>query len=94
MAGFSYYKIGFKRYGNGPLIYAHGDITNNSGKDYNTAVFRLSIFDKNMLIWTGNIKIRGLRKRQTKSFEVSLEGMDVAVLKAISRHDIYFESGY
>ena len=93
-AGFAFYNINFKRKGTGKWVFAYGEITNESGKEYNTAQFRLSVFDRNLLIWTGMIKIMGFRKRQTRPFELVMEGFEQRSISAISRYDIYFESGY
>jgi hypothetical protein len=91
---FYFYNISFRRKGNGKWVFAQGEITNGSNKDFNTAVFRLITFDKNVLMWTGNIKIMGFRKRHTRPFELLMEGLDYRTIPAISRYDIYFESGY
>ncbi len=69
-------------------------MTNDAGKDYNTAAFKLSIFGKDTIIWTGTFKIRGLRKKQTKSFEVTLDQFDANLINTISRYEIVFEGGY
>ena len=91
---FPLYNVTFKRKGEGKWVFAQGEIENNTNKDYSTALFRISVFDKNMLIWTGPMKINGFRKRQTKSFEILMEGFDHYAIAGISRYDIYFESGY
>lgn len=93
-SGIFSYKVNFKQRGSTSLAYAEGEITNNTSKEYNTAVFRLTLHNKSMLAWTGVIKIRGLRARQTKSFEIPLEGIDYKTAFATSRHELYFESGY
>ncbi|MCM8779698.1 MAG: FxLYD domain-containing protein [Candidatus Omnitrophica bacterium] len=92
---FSYYNIDFRRYGDGKYAYVSGEVTNESLKDYETAAFRIVLFDQtNRVIWSGSFKIRGLGKKRTKSFEVPLEGVDFTIIPKISRYDIYFESGY
>ena len=91
---FSFYNISFKRKGNGKWVFAQGEIKNESSKDFNTALFRMSVFDKNILMWAGAIKIMGFRKRQTKPFDLLMEGLDYRTIAAISRYEIYFESGY
>ena len=93
-SNFYYYNINFKKKGTGKWVFAQGEISNESGKDYNTALFRLSIYDKSALMWTGNIKVMGFRKRQTRTFELLLEGLNYRSMSAISRYEIYFESGY
>jgi len=92
---FTYYNVDFRRYSDGKFAYVTGEVTNETLKDYNTAVFRMVLFDMgNRVIWSGSFKIRGLGKKRTKSFEVPLEGVDFTVIPKISRHDIYFEAGY
>jgi len=91
---FSYYNVEFKRYGDGHLAYVHGDITNDSGKDYNTAAFKISVFGKDTIMWAGTFKIRGLKRKQTKSFQVTMEGFDASSLPAIARYEISFDGGY
>jgi hypothetical protein len=91
---FSFYNIIFKRKGMGKWVFGQGEIINESNKDYHTALFRISVFDKNILMWTGVIKITGFRKKQTRTFEILMEGLDYRLVPAISRHEIYFESGY
>jgi hypothetical protein len=91
---FSYYNIHFDRKGGGIWVFAKGEITNNSNKDYNTAMFRLNLFEKKKILWSETFKIRGFRRRQTRPFELLLENLDYKAMSAISRYDIYFEGGY
>ena len=93
-ATFSFYNISFKRKGTGKWVFAQGEITNESNKDYHTAVFHMSVFDKNILMWAGAIKIMGFRKKQTRPFEVLMEGLAHRAIPSISRYEICFESGY
>lgn len=91
---FPFYNVTFKRKGDGKWVFAEGEIENNTNKDYSVALFRISVFDKNILIWTGPLKIKGFKKRQHKPFEILMEGLNYYSLSTISRYDIYFESGY
>lgn len=93
-ASFAFSDIEFKRYGGVKLIYARGELTNGSDKQYNTAAFRLNIYDGASIAWTGVLKIRGLRKGQTKPFELPLEGAEAGLEGKISKYEIFFESGY
>lgn len=92
--GFYFYNITFQRKGGGKWVFAQGEIENNTRKDYHTALFHFSVFDKHILLWTGVIKMAGLRRQQTKPFELFMEGLDHYAVSAISRYEIYFESGY
>lgn len=91
---FAYYNITFERKGTGSWVYAKGEIANNSGKDYNTALFRIVLFDKSLLLWSGALKVVDFRKGQTKYFELFMEGFDYRTVPSVTRYDIYFESGY
>ena len=92
---FGYYNISFHRYGSGNLAYVAGEVTNESFKGYETAVFRMVLFNQNnRVVWSGAFKIRGLGAKRTRSFNVTLEGVDFSIIPKISRYDIFFESGY
>ena len=91
---FEYYNVAFKRYGDASWVFAQGEVANKSEKDFNTAVFRITLMDKKLLMWTGVFKIMGFRKRQTRLFEVPLDGLDYKVLPKMTKYEIYFESGY
>ena len=93
-ANFQFFNITFKRKGTAHWVFAQGEIANESSRDYNTAMFHVSVFDKNRLMWTGTLKIMGFRRRQTRPFELLMEGLNYRTIPAISRYEIYFESGY
>lgn len=94
IGGFSFYNINFYKKGGGKWVFVQGEIENNTRRDYHAALFRISIFDRNVLMWTGIIKIAGFRKKQIKPFEVFMEGLDYRSIHSISKYEIYFESGY
>ncbi len=91
---FTYSQIVFKKYASTSLTYARGEITNNSSRDYNTAVFRLSVFDDKTLVWTGMVKIRGLRRRQSKTFQMTLDKADFNTGSKVIKCEICFETAY
>ena len=91
---FFYRHISFKKLGTVPWVYVKGEITNNSRRDYNTAVFRMVIFSKDVAMWNGVIKIRNLKKKQTKFFELFMIGLEHRFIPKITKYDIYFERGY
>ena len=93
-AGFLYQNITIRRYGVEPWIVAKGEIKNNSRKDYHSAVFRISVFDKDRVLWSGDIKIKNFKRWHTRFFEQILIGLSPKILRRISRHEIYFDSGY
>ncbi|MDD5730716.1 MAG: FxLYD domain-containing protein [Candidatus Omnitrophica bacterium] len=93
-AFFTFGNISLKNSYSGGWVAVQGDITNNSNKDFHTTVFRFSAFDKSVILWTGIIKIPGFRKGQTRSFELTMEGMRQETASSVARHEIYFEGGY
>jgi hypothetical protein len=94
LSNFEYYNVSFKRFGTGSWLFVQGDVCNKGEKDYNTAVFRISMFDRKLLMWTGVFKIMGFKKRQTRHFEVPLDGFDYKRLPVMSKYEIYFETGF
>lgn len=93
-ATFTFYNIEVKKTSGASSVYVTGDITNNTTRDYHTAVFRVSLFQKSILVWTGALKIYNFHRNQTKSLNYFLENFDLTMLHLVSRCDIYFESGY
>lgn len=91
---FAYYNISFEKKGSGTWAFAQGEIKNNTGKDFQLAGFRLILFNRNTLLWSGVVKMMDFRKEQTKYFEAFLEGLDHNTLPSITRYEISFESGY
>ena len=92
---FAFYNVGFHRYADGSWACAKGDVENNSHKDYNTAIFRLVLFDgNNHIIWSGNFRLNGFRRGRTKSFELFLEGADLTEVTAVKKFNLFFENGY
>jgi len=94
VTGFLCHDISFARKGRRGWIFAKGEISNNTAKDYQTAVFRFSLFANNRVVWAGIFKIRGFRRGQTKAFEFLMEGLDYNSIPTISKQEIRFESGY
>ncbi len=93
-AGFLYHNIQFKRFGTEPWILARGEITNNSRRHYNSALFRISVFYREQSIWSGVVKIKNFKRRQRRFFELVMDGLDHRLLPEISKYEIFFESGY
>jgi hypothetical protein len=93
-ANFDLLSVNFTKKGGGHWIFMSGEIANNSNKSYTSAVFRLSVFERSFLLWTGVIRVRNFRKRQTRPFDVLMEGLGREFMPRISRYEIFFESGY
>ena len=94
MIGFSYYNVQFRKNNLENCVAVVGEITNESSRDYDAAVFRLSLFDRQQLIASGMIRIKGFGKKRTKSFEVLLKELPFHLMPKKYRFDINFESGY
>ena len=94
MYGFSYYKVQFKKHNVENCAVVVGEITNETTRDYNTAVFRLSVFERQQLIANAFIKIKGFKRKRTKPFEVALKELPYSLLPRNVKYDIQFESGY
>jgi hypothetical protein len=92
-AYFTFSEITFERKSKSWVL-AKGDIRNISKKNYQTAMFKLTLFENDKLLWTGNIKVRGFRMGANKSFEYQLENIKLRDVKQISKYEIEFESGY
>lgn len=71
-----------------------GEILNNSNRNYTSAVFKLSVFERTHLVWTGSLRVRNFRKRQSRPFEVQMERFGYEAVLRISRYELFFESGY
>ena len=91
---FELLNVNFTKKGGGRWVFMNGEILNNSNRNYSSAVFRLSVFERTHLLWTGLIKVRGFRKRQSRPFEVRLERLRYEHVPHITRYEIFFESGY
>lgn len=94
MYGFSYYNVQFKKHNVDNCAVVVGEITNETTRDYNTAVFRISVFERQQLIANGFIKIKGFKRKRTKSFETALKELPYNLLPQNVKYDIQFESGY
>ena len=94
LTSFTYSNVDFKKYGDERLISVQGEVTNGSGKNFNTAAFRINIFAQGAVAWTGVFKVRNLRKGQTRPFELALDGTAPGLAAKITKYEIFFESGY
>ncbi len=91
---FELLNVTFTKKGGGNWVFMNGEILNSSNRNYVSAVFRVSIFENNYLMWTGPVKVRNFRKRQARPFEVQLEKFGQEQVPRISRYEVFFESGY
>ena len=91
---FELLNVDFARKGGGHWVFMTGEIINNSSRNYTSAVFRLSVFERTHLVWTGAVRVRNFRKHQTRPFEVQMERFGYEAVVRISRYELFFESGY
>ena len=94
MLNFIYQNISFTTKGRKTWVFMKGEITNKAKSDYHTAAFRLNIFIKDRIFWSGIFKIRNFKKNQTKSFEHLMQSFEPKNIRNITRHEIFFEAGY
>jgi hypothetical protein len=94
VGNFELFNVNFTKKGDGHWVFMNGEILNNSNRNYSSAVFHLSVFDRMHLLWTGAVKVRNFRKRQTRPIEVLMEKLSYESIPRISRYEIFFESGY
>lgn len=94
MMNYSCYNVQFNKHPIEPWVVVKGDISNDSSKNYNTAVFRIKIFIAEEVLGSAIIKVRGLRARSSKGFEVMIEGVHRDLIQKIGRYEILFESAY
>jgi hypothetical protein len=91
---FELLNVNFNKKGAGYRVFMNGEILNNSNRHYASAVFKLSVFERTHLLWTGPLRIRNFRKRQARPFELQMEKFGAELLPRISRYELFFESGY
>ncbi len=91
---FSYNNFKFKKHEAENWLIITGEITNNSGKNYNAVVFRLVVFIKAIPIANAAIIINGFYAGQTRTFESRVAELEYKIIPEITRYDIYAESAY
>lgn len=91
---FLYTNIQLKRDKEGRGIAVTGEITNTSGRSYNTVVFRAALFMKNISIGNVTFSIKGFKPKQMKVFNAVVGELDSKLIPEISRYEIYPESAY
>jgi len=91
---FELINVNFSRKGAGHWVFIDGEIINNSNRSYVSAVFKISVFEKTHLLWTGPLRVRNFKKRQTRAFELQMENLGREFLPRISKCELFFESGY
>ncbi len=73
-------------------IDAIGELTNNSGKNFNAASFVMSLYDKDdRLLGSNYIILNNFTNGQTKTFNTIILDTDY---KSVAKYKIQFENGY
>jgi len=91
---FSLYNVTYARQEGEDWITAKGDIANETNKNYNTAVFKVSIFNADESIGAAVVKVHNFRAKMTKSFEAVFEGSHHTMISKIARIELFFEAAY
>lgn len=94
MVGFACYNIQFKKHGIEDCVVVTGEIKNETVKDYHTAVFRISLFNRQKLVAIAFIKIKGFGRKRTRPFEAVIKELRYSRIPQVLRHNIEFETGY
>lgn len=92
---FQYQNVTYEKEPEGNGLVVKGEITNNSGRTYNSVVFRMTLFIKSIPIGNTTITVNGFIHGQTRAFEKKIAELEYSsVVKDITNYDIYVESGY
>jgi hypothetical protein len=70
-----------------------GEIRNDTSKDYNFAMFKIILYNKQMALGSGIIKIYDFRRRTTKVFELPIE-VPRKMIQTIVKYEVLYEGGY
>ncbi len=95
---FLYNNVSFKQAADEGSFVVRGEITNNSGKDFNAVVFRMVLFIKTICIGRLTITMNGFRNGQTKIFKELVSelglGSGSKIRPEVIRYEICPESAY
>jgi len=95
MLNLDYHHIEIVRFKKTNQVLIKGEITNNSGKSYNSVAVRIVLFIKNMSIVNQVFVINDLLKGSTKAFERNIyELKPNQTVEDILRFEIFTESCY
>ncbi len=91
---FTYGNVKFRKQEEGFGLMMEGEITNNSGRSFDSVVFRIVVFIKTVPIASIALTINGFAIGQTKTFERRVEELEYKITPEITRYEIYPESAY
>jgi len=93
MFSFDYHNVKIEKAKDTSQVLVKGEVTNCSGRGYNTVAVRVVLFVKSTTISNTIFAINGLSNGATKSFEKVIDELDYnEVGKDITHHEIYTES--
>ena len=95
MLNLEYHHLEIVRFKKTNQIFIKGEVTNNSGKSYNTVVVRIVLFIKNMPVVNEVFVINGLLKGSTRAFERNIYELNPnQTAEDILRYEIFTDNYY
>jgi len=92
---FEYHNVKFKKHERGNWAVVRGEITNKSGRDYSSVVFRIIVFKRSIPISSVIFALNGFISGQTRLFEKYIEDLDYyKLLQDMTNYELYAESAY
>lgn len=95
LKSFFYQNIEFRKYAEEDILAVTGEISNKSGRNYHSVVFKITVFIKTIPVGNATLTINGFLNGQTRTFTRRIgELVYSKVIKDISHCEIYPESAY
>jgi hypothetical protein len=95
MRSLAYHNIKVERFKNSNRLILKGEITNDSGKSYNTIAVRIILFVKNVIVVNEVFPIHDMPNGTTKAFERHIyDLLPGQSLNDITRQELFTENCY
>jgi hypothetical protein len=95
MRSIDYYKVKIERLKNSNQVFLKGELTNESGKSYNTVAVRIILFVKNVITVNEVFLINDLPHGTTKAFERHIYDLSPGqTTDDITRYELFTENCY
>jgi hypothetical protein len=95
LKGFSFENVNFRKDNSEDLLIVSGEVTNKTGRDYSSVVFRLIVFAKDIPLGHTLVTINGFGNGRMKRFERRFESLIYSQVNTkISNYETTFEGGY
>ncbi|PIQ87774.1 MAG: hypothetical protein COV73_02350 [Candidatus Omnitrophica bacterium CG11_big_fil_rev_8_21_14_0_20_43_6] len=95
MRSLDYYNVKIERLKNSNRVFLKGEITNNTGKSYNTVAVRVILFVRNVVTINEVFLINDLPAGATKAFDRHLYDLEPGQsFDDITRHELFTENCY